>query len=78
MTDCQNHGWLKVGEIKQLLEGSSQKGYAIIPLKVYFQRGYAKVEIALARGKKLYDKRAALKEKQAKREVDKALRARKQ
>jgi SsrA-binding protein len=41
---------------------------------VYFKRGYAKVEIALARGKKFHDKRRSLKEKQAKKEIDRALR----
>ena len=65
---------LHKAQVHQLQVKSEQKGYSIVPTKVYFSRGYAKVEIALARGKKLHDKRTALKEKQAKREIDKALR----
>ncbi|MFH1877644.1 MAG: SsrA-binding protein SmpB [Candidatus Omnitrophota bacterium] len=61
-------------EIKYLAVKSLEKGYAIIPLKIYFSRGYAKVEIAIAKGKKLYDKRAAIKEKQAQREISRELR----
>ncbi len=61
-------------EIRYIEEKLTQKGYALVPLKVYFKRSYAKVEIGLGRGKKLYDKREALKEKQAKREVERALR----
>ena len=64
-------------EIKYLFMKSAQQGYALVPLKVYFRRGYAKVEIALAYGKKLYDKRKALKEKQAKREMDRVMNAKK-
>ncbi len=63
-------------EIRHLAVKVSQRGYALIPLKVYFKRGHAKVELALARGKNLYDKRAALKEQQAKREIDRELRHR--
>ncbi len=65
---------LRKTEIKHLDEKSSQEGYTLVPLKVYFRRGYAKLEVALARGKKLYDKRRVLKEKQATREIDRALR----
>ena len=64
-------------EIHQLEVKSLQQGFTIIPTKVYFARGKAKVELALARGKKLYDKRTALKEKQAKREIDRAVRGKK-
>lgn len=60
-------------ELRDLEQKTAQRGYALIPLKVYFQRGYAKIELGLGRGKKLYDKRVALKEKQAKRETDRAL-----
>ncbi|MEA3490151.1 MAG: SsrA-binding protein SmpB [Candidatus Omnitrophota bacterium] len=60
-------------QIRQLEVKSAQQGYALVPMKIYFSRGYAKVEIGLAVGKKLYDKRTALKEKQAKREIDRAL-----
>ena len=54
-------------EIKQISIKLSREGYTLVPTKVYFKRGYAKMEIALAKGKKLHDKRAALKEKQANR-----------
>ncbi|MDP8299170.1 MAG: SsrA-binding protein SmpB [Candidatus Tantalella remota] len=64
---------LHSAQVKHLEVESSQKGYAIIPTKIYFHRGYAKVEIALGRGKKMHDKRVSLKEKQAKREMDRAL-----
>lgn len=62
-------------EIKQIVGRSTREGYTIVPTKVYFRRGYAKVEIALAKGKKLYDKRASLKKKQADREIQRALRS---
>jgi SsrA-binding protein len=61
-------------EIKQIGIKVTREGYTLVPTKVYFRRGYAKIEIALAKGKKLHDKRAALKEKQANREIHKALR----
>ena len=67
---------LHKSEIKQIIVKSLQQGYTLVPTKIYFSRGYAKVEIALAKGKKLHDKRTAVKEKQAKREIDKALRQR--
>ncbi len=57
-------------EIKRLIGKSEEKGYTLIPTKVYFKKGLAKVEIALARGKKKYDKRQALKQKELKREVE--------
>jgi len=57
-------------EIKRLIGKTQEKGYAMIPLQVYFTRGKAKVEIALAKGKKKADKRRAIKEKDLKREMD--------
>ncbi|NLD36628.1 MAG: SsrA-binding protein SmpB [Desulfatiglans sp.] len=57
-------------EIRRLLGKTKEKGYALIPLKVYFKDSMAKIEIGLAKGKKLYDKRHALKEKELKREMD--------
>jgi SsrA-binding protein len=59
-------------EIKKLIGKTQEKGYSLIPLKVYFSGGKAKVELGLARGKKKYDKRRALKEKEMKREMDQA------
>ena len=59
-------------EIKRLIGKTEEKGYTLVPTKVYFLRGKAKVELALAKGKRKYDKRRALKEKEMKREVDEA------
>lgn len=60
-------------EIDELTKKVKESGYTIIPLKIYFKDGRAKVEIALAKGKKDYDKRHALKEAQDKREADRAM-----
>ena len=57
-------------EIKRLIGKTVEKGYSLIPTKIYFKGGRAKVEIALAKGKKKYDKRRVLKEKELKREMD--------
>ena len=59
-------------EIKRLIGKTEEKGYTLIPTKVYFIKGLAKVELALAKGKRKYDKRRALKEKELKREVEDA------
>lgn len=59
-------------EIIRLLSKVREKGYSLIPLKVYFKNGWAKVELALSRGKKLYDRREDLAERDAKREMDRA------
>lgn len=67
---------LHVHEIEQLAEGSREKGHTVVPLKLYFKNGRAKVEIAVARGKKLHDKRQALREKQDAREAQRAMGAR--
>ncbi len=63
-------------EIDKLGMKSKDKGYTIIPLQLYFSDGRAKVEIALARGKKEYDKRHALRERQDRREAERAISAR--
>ncbi len=60
-------------EIRDLWEAVRQKGVTIIPLRVYLKQGRAKLEIATAKGKKLYDKRAALAERDAKREIERQL-----
>ena len=57
-------------EIEKFEEAVKQKGFSIMATKVYFSKGKAKVEIGLAKGKKLYDKRESLKEKAVKREID--------
>ncbi len=54
---------LSRAEINRIARAISQKGVTLVPLKVYFSGGYAKVEIALARGKKKYDKRDKIREK---------------
>jgi len=60
-------------EIDQLRGKMEQKGLALIPLKLYFQRGFAKVELGLGRGKKLYDKRDDLAKRDAEMEQRRAL-----
>lgn len=60
-------------EIKKFAEGSAQRGFTLIPLQIYFKNGRAKVEIGLARGKKLHDKRQSLKERDAKKEMARAV-----
>lgn len=57
-------------EIRKLIGLSSQDGYTIAPLQVYFKDGKAKIKIGLAKGKKLYDKRADLAKKDARRQVE--------
>ena len=64
-------------EIKRLLGKTQEKGLSLIPLKVYFNRGKAKVELGLAQGKKLYDKRESLKRKESAREIDRMRKHRK-
>jgi len=59
-------------EIKRLIGKTEEKGYTLVPTKVYFTKGLAKVEIALAKGKRKYDKRHALKEKEMKRDMEEA------
>jgi len=63
-------------EIRRLIGKVEQKGLTLIPLRLYMKRGRVKVAIALARGKKVYDKREDLKKKQDKREMERALKAR--
>lgn len=56
-------------EIRKLDAASEQQGYTIVPLQVYFKNGRAKIEVGLGKGKKLYDKRATVAKKDAKREA---------
>lgn len=60
-------------EIDRLFGITQQKGYALIPLRLYIKRGFAKVLIGLGKGKKQHDKRHDLKEKQMKRDIDRAM-----
>lgn len=63
-------------EIRKLIGKIAQKGYTLIPLKIYFVRGKAKVLIGLAKGKKAFDKRETIKEKESKREVERTVKER--
>ena len=65
---------LHASEIRRLGVKIQDKGYTLIPLRVYFKRGLAKVELGLGKGKKLYDKREDIKKADAKREIERALR----
>ena len=63
-------------EINKLLGKIKEKGYTLVPLQVYFKEGKVKVEIGLARGKKLYDKREAIAKKHQRREAEKEFKVR--
>src|SRR5216110_1540959 len=62
-------------EITRLVGKISEKGLTLVPLRLYFKDGRAKVDLGLARGRKLHDKRAAIREREVRREMDKAARA---
>ena len=64
---------LNRGEIFKLAGKTQQKGLTLIPLRIYFRDGIAKCEIALARGKKQYDRRQSEREKEARREAEEAI-----
>ncbi len=61
-------------EIRKLYGKTQERGFTLIPLKIYFKHGRAKVEIALARGKKLYDKRETLKRRAEERQMEREAR----
>ncbi|NLC96765.1 MAG: SsrA-binding protein SmpB [Erysipelotrichaceae bacterium] len=67
---------LNKSEIRKLKQKVQLKGYTIVPVKLYLKNGKAKLEIALAKGKDLYDKRQSDKERDAKREIEKAMKQR--
>ncbi|MGH7476465.1 MAG: SsrA-binding protein SmpB [Longimicrobiales bacterium] len=60
-------------EIRRLVGAVQEKGLTLVPLELYFRRGFAKLTLALARGKKLHDKRETLKQRAAQREIERAL-----
>lgn len=64
---------LKNKEIRRLIGATKEKGLTLVPLDLYISRGYVKVSLALARGKKLYDKREDIKRKDAKREIERVV-----
>ena len=61
------------GEIGRLAEQSQAQGHTLVPLRMYARKGHAKVELAVARGKKHYDKRASITERESKRELDRVV-----
>jgi SsrA-binding protein len=63
-------------EIDRLQGRTQEKGYTVVPTRLYLKDGRAKIEIALARGKKLYDKRQTLAKRDSKRQVERALKER--
>lgn len=62
-------------EIERLQGKAAQKGYSLIPLKIYFKDSRAKVEVGLARGKKQYEKRETIKKRDAEREIERAMKS---
>lgn len=60
-------------EIRHLQEQQKIQGYTLIPLQLYFKHGKVKMELGVCKGKKIYDKRAAMAERDAKRDIDRAL-----
>lgn len=67
---------LHKNEIRKLYQSTRIKGYTVVPVRLYLNHGLAKMEIALAKGKNLHDKREAQKTKDAQREIQKALKNR--
>src|SRR6056297_223420 len=64
---------LRKTEIKRLIGKTQQKGYSLIPLEIYFKHGYAKVKLGLGKGRKDYDRRQKLKEKDQHRRMEKEI-----
>ncbi len=64
---------LRKAEIIRIIVKINEKGLTLIPLSIYFKGGWAKVELALAKGKRLYDKRESMKKKDDRREMDRAM-----
>lgn len=67
---------LQKKQIAKLIGTTKEQGYTLVPLKIYLKNGFAKLLIGVGKGKKNYDKRHALKEKDAKRQIEKAFRER--
>ncbi|MEF9438602.1 MAG: SsrA-binding protein SmpB [Candidatus Mariimomonas ferrooxydans] len=81
--NIQNHDPLRTRklllhkkEIDKLWGKLSQRGFTLVPLRMYFKRGKAKLEIGLAKGKRKYEKRQTLKEKEARREIEQHMKRR--
>ena len=69
---------LKRGELRRLVGKLQSSGLTLVPLSLYIRNGFAKLDLALARGKKLYDKREALADREAQREAERVLKGRHQ
>src|SRR5690242_3242325 len=69
---------LKRGELHRLFGKLQTSGLTLVPLSLYVRNGFAKLELALARGKKLYDKRQTIEDREARREADRELKGRQQ
>ena len=67
---------LKKDEIKRLVGKVEQKGYTLVPINLHWKNGYVKCDIALAKGKAEHDKRDVIKDREGKREVERALKSR--
>ena len=65
---------LSTGEVNKVIGKAGQKGYTLIPLKIYFDGDWAKVDLGLCKARKTYEKRAVIKERDIKRETEKELR----
>lgn len=63
---------LNKAEIRKLIGQTAVEGYTLVPIRLYLKNGFAKLEIGLARGKQMHDKRQSLKERDHKREIEKA------
>lgn len=66
---------LKKKQISEIEKGIERKGYTVVPLKLYFKEGFAKVLIGMAKGKKSYDKRESIREKDERRDIDRKLKS---
>ena len=64
---------LKKRELKRLMGRVQERGYTLVPIRMYFKRGIAKVEIGLAKGKKIYDRRQDIKRRELEREMGRAM-----
>jgi SsrA-binding protein len=64
-------------EIERLRSKAQQKGYTLIPLKIYFKGSYAKVEVGFAKGKRQYEKRDTIREREAKRAIERVMKSKK-
>ena len=67
---------LKKDDIKRLIGKVEQKGYTLVPLNLHWKNGFVKCEIALAKGKAEHDKRDTIKDREGKREVERAMKSR--